>query len=96
MTRLSSLLRFEPPTALDEPAPPQSIPCALCGPGIAPDCAPRLCRACRSAALCRTRVYLRSLSREELEHIDDLLEGLSLFDLAGLSDLKGGERAGRE
>lgn len=86
MTRLVSLLRFEPPTALDEPSPPERSACELCGGGIAPLLITRLCGDCRSSALRRTRGYLRSLSVAELEHIDYLLEGRSVFDLAELEN----------
>ena len=57
--------------------------CSECFGTIAPDADCGMCDRCKRRVLDEFRMYLQGLSKNELEYLNDTIEGIDLRDIAG-------------
>ena len=84
MSRLETMRRFELPGTEYDREPPECGQCSECFTEV-----PReqledgMCPKCREKAWIFFVAFLRSLSRDELDYINDRAEGVDFHDIAG-------------
>lgn len=84
MSRLETMRRFELPGIEYDREPPERGWCSECFADVPAEALEYgMCRKCREKAWIFFVAFLRSLSMDELDYINDRAEGVDFHDIAG-------------